>query len=169
MSAGQVTERNGAILWRDRFRAGRLYLAASTAGNLLWEILQLPLFTLWNQGTPGEIAFAVAHCAAGDLLIATATLGSAIVVGFAWSWPRRQWHRVAILTILFGVGYTAFSEWLNVYVRSAWAYSNFMPTLRLGTAGIGLSPLAQWIIVPIFALAFASGRVRRSCGSAPGA
>src|SRR5436309_3538846 len=46
------------------------------------------------------------------------------------------------------VVYTAFSEWLNVVVRHSWAYSGSMPAIALGSVRIGLSPIAQWIIVP---------------------
>jgi hypothetical protein len=59
---------------------------------------------------------------------------------------------VAVAAMALGLGYTAFSEWLNIGVRRAWAYSDLMPVLPwLGT---GLSPLAQWLVVP--ALAFRS-------------
>jgi hypothetical protein len=45
--------------------------------------------------------------------------------------------------------YTVFSEWLNTEVRGSWAYSEFMPVLPVIDAG--LSPLAQWIIIPFAA------------------
>ena len=55
---------------------------------------------------------------------------------------------VAGVAIVLGVLYTAFSEWLNVAVRGSWAYSDWMPVIRVGTFAIGLSPLLQWIVVP---------------------
>jgi hypothetical protein len=51
-----------------------------------------------------------------------------------------------------GVGYTIFSEWANTSVRQGWQYSALMPTLKLGSVVIGLSPLAQWIVLPPLAL-----------------
>jgi hypothetical protein len=42
--------------------------------NLAWEIAQLPLYTIWTEAPPAGIAFAVAHCTAGDLLIGSAAL-----------------------------------------------------------------------------------------------
>ena len=56
---------------------------------------------------------------------------------------------MALATILGGLAYTVFSEWLNTEIRGSWAYSEWMPTLPL--IGAGLSPFAQWIIVPIVA------------------
>jgi hypothetical protein len=50
------------------------------------------------------------------------------------------------LCLLLGIGYTMFSEWLNVEVRATWAYTDQMPALP--PLGTGLTPLLQWLIVP---------------------
>jgi hypothetical protein len=43
------------------------------------------------------------------------------------------------------LAYTVFSEWYNVYQVGSWAYSPRMPLI----AGIGLSPLLQWLLMPV--------------------
>jgi len=128
------------------------YVGVTTAGNLVWESLHLPLYTIWQTGTVGENAFAVFHCTLGDLLIAANTLAVALLVAGNRAWPARRFWPVATLTIVFGVGYTIYSEWLNVSVRAAWAYSELMPVLSIGDVRIGLSPLLQWIVLPAVAL-----------------
>jgi len=40
----------------------RRYMVAMTAGNLVWEVAQLPLYTVWRRGTLSDIAAAVFHC-----------------------------------------------------------------------------------------------------------
>jgi hypothetical protein len=78
---------------------------------------------VWTTGTAREQAFAVVHCTLGDLLIALSALTLALVFAGDPDWPRQRFWQVAILTIVFGAGYTVFSEWLNVVVRasdSAW-------------------------------------------------
>lgn len=128
----------------------RHYLFFITIANLLWEILQLPLYTIWSEGTPGEIAFAIAHCTAGDLIIALTCLVAGLVVAGDRFWPSRRFWEVAAVTVSLGVAYTIFSEWLNLVVRESWAYSDLMPVVPgLGT---GLSPLAQWIVIPLAGL-----------------
>lgn len=128
----------------------RRYLAITAAGHLVWEVLHVPLYTIWSDGTAATITFAVLHCTGGDLLIATASLtGALVVAGSPW-WPSERLRAVALLTLAFGVGYTVFSEWFNVSVRGSWAYSARMPTLP--PFGTGLSPLLQWIVVPSAAL-----------------
>jgi hypothetical protein len=135
----------------------RRYLAIVTIGNLTWEFLHMPLYTLWETGTAGEIVFAAVHCTGGDILIALASLMAALLLVGNSDWPRHRFMPSAVLTIAFGFGYTIFSEWLNIEVRGTWAYSDLMPVLPwLKT---GLSPVAQWLVIPI--LAFRSIRPRR--------
>lgn len=110
----------------------------------------MPLYTIWNEGTPGEITFAALHCTGGDLLIAMASLILALLIaGDGWPQSQTAFHRVVALTLSFGIGYTIFSEWLNIVVREAWAYSELMPIIPVIDAG--LSPVLQWIAVPLTA------------------
>lgn len=126
------------------------YLAFATAGNLVWELLQLPLYTLWYEASPGEIAFAVVHCTAGDILIAASSLALGVVVVRHLGPGTGNSHtRIATFTIAFGAAYTVFSEWMNVHVHGNWAYSSLMPMLPV--VGTGLAPLAQWVVVPVVA------------------
>lgn len=135
--------------------AGR-YLLVSLPAHLVWEVLQLPLYTIWREGTPREIAFALLHCTAGDVLIAAGSLELAVLLAGA-GWPQASRNQVAVLAIAFGMAYTVFSEWLNVSVRGSWAYAEAMPVLPW--IGTGLAPLAQWLVVPLIAMA-AAGAIK---------
>lgn len=139
-------------------RALRVYLVTIALGDLAWEAAHLPLYTIWRTGTPGEKAFAVVHCTGGDLLIALACLALALVLAGKPAWPVRTHRRVAVLTTGFGVAYTVFSEWLNIVVREAWAYSDLMPVVPV--IDTGLSPLLQWVVVPWLALHLARRAAR---------
>lgn len=126
------------MLWR--------YLAVMLPGNLVWEVAHLPLYTLWTIGSAGEKVFAVAHCTAGDMLIAAISLLCALLITGDARWPKTGFARVAGLTVAFGIGYTVLSEWLNTVVRESWAYAAAMPTVPV--LGTGVSPLLQWVVVP---------------------
>ena len=136
----------------DWLATARRYLAVAAIGNVAWELAQMPLYTLWRTGSPGDIAFAVLHCAAGDVVIAgAALLGALILVGVP-DWPLRRFTPVAATALAFGVAYTVYSEHVNL-ARGAWAYTAAMPTVPwLGT---GIAPLAQWLAVPAASLAWA--------------
>lgn len=136
--------------WHENawLQALRRYAAFIVPAHLLWELGHLPLYTIWREGSPGEIVFAALHCTGGDALIAIATLTVALLLaGARWPIARGAYWRVAAVTILLGVGYTAFSEWLNRDVRQAWAYSELMPVVPFFDTG--LSPLLQWIVIPL--------------------
>ena len=131
-------------------RRAALYLAIAAIGNLVWEALQIPLYTIWWTGTRREIAVAVIHCTGGDIVISAAALLigglSARILGWKWFGPRMM-----LTTVVLGVTYTVFSEGLNVEVWRNWSYSSAMPVLPwLGT---GFAPVLQWLVVP--GLAFA--------------
>jgi hypothetical protein len=127
----------------------RRYIAVMALGNLIWEFAHMPLYTLWEAGTAGEIVFAAVHCTGGDILIALSALTAALFLFGTNQWPRRGYWRVALPAIAIGLGYTVFSEWLNIEVREAWAYRELMPVIPVIDAG--LSPIAQWIVFPAFA------------------
>lgn len=135
------------------------FLVVTGMGHLLWEIFQMPLYTLWTEGTFREIAFAVAHCTGGDILIALASLTGALILAGDADWPAHRFCEVAALTLLLGIAYTVYSEWLNVSVRRSWAYAPSMPTLP--PLGTGLAPVLQWIVIPSVALHAARGAAKR--------
>ena len=118
--------------------------------NLAWEVAQLPLYTIFTTGTPKEIAFALAHCTAGDVLIAVSGFVLGLIVTRRPDWPMSRPLLGGTVATLFGLAYTAFSEWQNVYQTGSWSYAPAMPLLF----GIGLAPLLQWIVIPPLGIAW---------------
>ena len=116
--------------------------------NLCWEIAQLPFYQIPTSVSVAHRAYYVFHCTAGDVIFATANFLLAEWVLSAPDWPStRPWTGAAIVMLL-GVGYTAFSEWRNVYELHAWNYAISMPLIF----GIGVAPILQWICVPVITL-----------------
>ncbi len=108
----------------------------------------MPLYTLWQYGSWYDIIFALVHCTIGDLLIGItiAAVSAAVLFLLTKSPPKLASGTFLGLCLLLGIGYTMFSEWLNVEVRATWAYTDQMPALP--PLGTGLTPLLQWLIVP---------------------
>lgn len=126
----------------------RKYLPRLALCSLAWEMAQLPLYTLCAAPRWESIAFAVAHCTVGDVMIGTATLVVALVlcrVGKPANWPRMK---VGMLSVVLAVAYTVLSERINL-ARGSWSYSAWMPILPW--IEVGLAPVAQWLIVPSIA------------------
>jgi hypothetical protein len=148
--------------FRDR-RAWRLILLGFVPWmavlNLAWEAAHVPLYTLWREAEPAYIAFSVLHCTAGDVMIGVAALFTALIATRERSPARWRWSRVAALAVLVGVAYTVFSEWMNIAWLGSWSYAESMPTLELAGFELGLTPLAQWLVVPPAALYLARSTV----------
>lgn len=154
----ELTPTLDSAAFPDWVAALRRYILALGAGNLIWETLHLPLYTIWQSGTTNEKLFAIFHCTGGDLLIGVSSLLLALCLVGNRGWPVRRFWPVALLTVIFGVGYAIFSEWLNIVIRASWAYADSMPVVPwLGT---GLSPLLQWIVMPLGGLALARRQAR---------
>jgi hypothetical protein len=124
----------------------RRYLVTIALASLVWEFAHIPLYTLWETGSRGELIFAAIHCTGGDLLVALSALALALLLFGNAAWPREGYVPVAAVAIAIGVGYTVFSEWLNIEFRRSWAYRDIMPVIPI--IGTGLSPFSQWIVLP---------------------
>lgn len=125
----------------------RRYMGFVAAANLVWEFAHMPLYTLWETGSVGEIIFAAVHCTGGDILIALSAVMLSLFLFGSGAWPGERRVPVVAGTVVFGLAYTIFSEWLNIEIREAWAYRDLMPVIPILDAG--LSPVLQWIIVPL--------------------
>ncbi len=134
---------SGTDRWSVRLGIYALWIALT---NLVWELLQLPLYTIWQERDLAHNVFAAVHCTGGDVLIALSSLLIALGIVGNGRWPAERFVSVLILATLLGVSYTVFSEWLNTSIRMQWAYSSSMPVIPgLGT---GLAPILQWLILP---------------------
>ena len=120
--------------------------------SLVWEIAHTPLYTLWREADAAYIAFSIAHCTVGDVLIAAAALALALAVAREGAPAEWRWRRLAASTTALAVAYTAFSEWMNVTLLRSWSYAEAMPKLELGEFELGLTPLLQWLLLPSLAL-----------------
>lgn len=134
-------------------RCLRRYLSFLALGSLLWEALHMPLYSLWNEGTWREIVVFGLHCTGGDVLIGASSLLVALVMFATPGWPSNGYWRTVFIATLSGFLYTFWSEWYNVSIAGGWAYSDAMPIIPV--LGIGLSPLAQWLVIPIAGFSWA--------------
>lgn len=108
-----------------------------------WEWYQTPFFIDISQEINRIVWFRF-HCTVGDMMILTTTvlLSGILFKGFQWLF-HPSWKHYLIVSVT-GLSYTVFSEFRNVYIVKSWGYSSLMPTIH----GIGMLPIAQWILLP---------------------
>jgi hypothetical protein len=128
-------------------------------GNILWECVQLPCFTVWSREGWKWIIFLPLLGTAGDILIAATSLVLALILAGDDDWPRRRssYWRVAALATLQGIVYTTYSEWRHAVVLHHWTYSTLMPIVP--KLEVGLFPLLQWMLIPPLAFFYTIHRV----------
>ena len=147
--------------FRDRatlFFIGFRYLPWLGLLNLFWEIAQLPLYTVWTEGSLPYLAYVVVHCTLGDVVIGISALAFALIATRAGALDDWKFRKVGLLAVITGIGYTVLSEWMNTIARPNWEYSDLMPVLSFSGFEIGLSPLLQWLVIPPVALWLAGFR-----------
>ena len=93
-------------------------------------------------------------------MIATLSLVTSLLVFGNRAWPTAHFLTVMMSMLVIGVGYTIYSEWLNVVVRKSWTYTDLMPTLPW--TDVGLSPLVQWVVAHGLAMLIVRSSVFRS-------
>jgi len=125
-------------------RAG-LWSALAFLLNLAWEIAQVRLYTIWAVADGMTVAWALLHCSLGDVVIALALFALAGMVLRRADWPASRPLTGGAIVVAGALAFTAWSEWYNVYRAGNWGYTASMPMIF----GIGLSPLLQWLIVPL--------------------
>jgi hypothetical protein len=156
MQVPAVTDR----WYRDRAALSLIvlgYLPWLAGLNLAWEAAQLPLYTVWRHASAPYLVFTVVHCTLGDLAIGLSALFIALILTRSPAVARWRLGRVTALTVAIGIGYTGLSEWMNTAARN-WTYADLMPVVRLLGVEIGVSPLAQWMVIPPAALYLARWR-----------
>ena len=113
----------------------------------------MPLYTLGQSGNAKQIILFELHCTGGDIIIAIAALTGAIMLFGRSYLTKTRLIAVFIALFVFGLGYTVYSEWLNIVVRESWGYTAQMPVLP--PFGTGLSPLLQWVVIPVISYVLA--------------
>src|SRR5262249_10478268 len=78
------------------------------------------LYTIWTTGSIGSKVFAVAHCALGAVIIAAPALVVALTGIGSDAWPLWRSREVLVLTVVVGVAYTIYREWLKTTIRQGW-------------------------------------------------
>ena len=123
------------------------YLLFSFLVFATWEWVQTPFFVDVTRDINTIVWYRI-HCTFGDILILSSSMLAVGILTKRAAWFLQPDTRQLVLVTLIGVGYTLFSEYRNVHLAGNWGYSEYMPTLF----GIGLVPVIQWLVLPVFIL-----------------
>lgn len=130
-------------------RFGLWYALTTLPMFAFWEVAHAPLYTLWIERGAAVGLKAALHCTLGDMVIAFSCALAGLLVA-VWMPALRTQLRVSGLIIAFGLLTTIIIELISTQWLGRWAYRESM--LVDPVFGIGISPLAQWLVVPAISL-----------------
>ena len=123
-----------------------LLLMLSGPLQLLWEIAQFPLYTVWHEGDWSFILYGLVHCTLGDLLILLSIFWLVSILNRSRHWIFSPSMPNIVLFTVIGLAYTIFSEILNTRIKGTWGYTELMPIVPV--IEIGGMPFLQWLLIP---------------------
>ncbi len=118
--------------------------------HFTWEFLQAPLFRNMRDATHMDGIRMCLQATLGDMVIALIAFWVASFLAGTRHWAAlpNRWTTAAWLST--GLAITVALEFYSTEIAGHWAYDVTMP--RLPVIGTGLSPLLQWISVPMLVL-----------------
>lgn len=142
-----LPETTGTAPGSVRMTGGQPWIAlalTSLSLNFVWEMLQAPLFEGMRTMPRWTATRLCAQASIGDVVITLVAYGSVAIIAGSRTWIVDLRVRRVVGYLVVGLVVTVALECLNVYVLGRWAYAPRMPLVW----GIGLAPIAQWLIVP---------------------
>lgn len=139
-----------------RYRVAALALVAF-AIHFAWEMGHARWYATMNELPFWTATAWCARAALWDVAISACAFVAAALAIRSWRWPRALELLPVAIYIASGLAVTIAIEWWAVSI-GRWRYAPGMATV----AGVGVSPLLQWIVVPVVLIAVARVIARSS-------
>lgn len=125
-----------------------VFTAAVLILHYIWEMAQAGLFVGMKEQPIAQSAVRCFKAALGDVVITAIAFAPAALSVRRIHWPLMSTFVAPVVCVATGLVITIRFEKFAL-ATSRWAYAPEMPTLF----GIGISPIAQWIVIPLVELA----------------
>ncbi len=112
--------------------------------NLVWEIVQMPLYMNGSYSF-SEITCCILASVADTLMVALIYLGVALIYKSPLWIEDIKWQQVVLVILIGGVG--AVLAEMRYLSTGIWTYSASMPIVPV--ANVGMSPLLQFMFLPL--------------------
>ncbi|OSZ77157.1 hypothetical protein CAP36_12140 [Chitinophagaceae bacterium IBVUCB2] len=125
--------------------------------NLIWELVQMPLYRD-SSFTIGHIAFCALASVADALMVLLLYFGVALIFRNSLWIQHLKWQQIAIVILTGGTG-AVLSEMRHLSSGS-WAYDNSMPLIPV--VNVGIAPVLQFMILPLIIYFLSFSRLKLS-------
>jgi len=117
--------------------------------NFVWELLQMPLFAGFSDFQFYQIILHCTKATFGDVVISLVAFAGACLITRSRMWILSMNKSGVVSFLTIGLAITVIFEILATGPLNRWEYSELMPTI-----GVGVAPVAQWVILPLLQLWF---------------
>jgi hypothetical protein len=117
--------------------------------NFVWELLQMPLFAGFLDFQFYQIILHCTKATFGDVVISLVAFAGACLITRSRMWILSMNKSGVVSFLAIGLVITVIFEILATGPLNRWEYSELMPMI-----GVGLAPVAQWVILPLLQLWF---------------
>ncbi len=126
--------------------------------HFVWEFLQVPTYAGMAELNHWSGVKVCTSATVGDVGFALTAFWITSLASHSRRWiaEPRSWQ--IALFVAVGLGLTVGFEYYYTEVSLRWTYSDLMPVVP--PLGTGLSPLLQWLVVPLLVLSLTRRLVR---------
>lgn len=136
------TRRSGVMNWPETNVALFAFLL-----NLPWELWQIPLFKGVASLAHRDGVIMCIRAAMGDAVISLFAFWLVAVTARSRGWIQRPSVVTLAAFVAVGLVATVVLEYWATRIGGRWEYAEAMP--RLPLLGTGLTPLLQWLLLPL--------------------
>ena len=127
--------------------------------HFVWEFLQVPTYADMATMAHWDGVKLCTSATFGDVGFALTAFWTASAVARTRHWLERPSLAHILVFLAVGIALTVGFEYYYTNVALRWTYSELMPLLP--PFGTGMSPLLQWIVIPLLVVSL-GGHVMRS-------
>ena len=125
--------------------------------NFMWELLQMPLFGEFSEFPYYQIILHCTKATSGDVVISLAAFAGACLITRSRMWILTMNKSGVVSFLAIGLVITIAFELLATGPLNRWQYGELMPMIPV--IGVGVSPVAQWIVLPLLQLWFVKRQI----------
>ena len=116
--------------------------------HFFWEMVQVPFFSGMAEARHWDVVWLCMRATLGDAHITLGAYTAAASFSKNWFWVAKSWRTSTLIGYLSaGLIATIIFEYWATGGGQRWSYSELMPELIF--TGIGVLPLAQWVVLPM--------------------
>ncbi len=125
--------------------------------NFIWELVQMPLFAGAADFVPYQTIFHCMKATLGDVVISLVAFAGACRIARSRTWIISMNKSDIVCFLAIGLVITIVFELLATGPLNRWEYGELMPVIPV--IGIGVTPVAQWVILPLLQLWFVKRQI----------